>query len=154
MHLDRRNIVVRKQQRFILPLLILFVTLSGGCYSGTGTLAEYFGWESLGGTWYGTLNLLDGRELPLVMTFTEFDGEGFHVKVEAGEGDEYISNQADADYETSSKYFQFDLLPFFGGPCQVTGTITDKYSINGNMSINHPSSGTINGYYDLSFPHQ
>lgn len=152
MHLDRRKIIVRKHQFFLFPLLVLFVAVSGGCFSGAGTLADYFGWESLGGTWLGTLNLSDGRKLPLVMTFTEFDGESFHVKVEAGEGDEYINNQADADYGASTRYFQFDLLPFFGGPCHVTGSITDKYSINGNMSIDHPS-GVINGYYDLSFPH-
>jgi hypothetical protein len=87
------------------------------------------------------------------MTFTEFDGVTFHVKVEAGEGDEYINNQADADYEQSTKRFDFDLLPFFGGPCNVTGSVVSTYAISGNMSVNHPVDGVISGYYDIAFPH-
>ena len=150
--MDRRR-TVKRHHIIVIPLLILFVGISGGCFSGTGTLADYFGWQSLGGTWTGGLHLTDGRDIYITMIFTEFDGESFHVKVEAGEGDDYISNEADATYEQSTKYFTFDLLPFFGGPCHVTGSVTDLYTINGNMSINHPVDGIINGYYDANFPH-
>jgi hypothetical protein len=138
----------------IVPFIfaLMFLMALGGCGSGQGTLADYFGWQSLGGTWYGTLHFTDGTDTPLTMTFTEFDGDSVHVSVEAGEGPGYIRNEADAEYTTQTKRFTFQLNPFFGGPCLVDGTVADKYIIHGNMEIQlNPTPR--HGYYDLTFPH-
>ncbi len=134
----------------LLTILITASTLICGCTAGTGTLADYLGWQSLGGNWRGTLDLSDGRDLPFAMTFTEFDGESFHVLVEAGEGAEYINNQADADYTASSRSFVFDLLPFFGGPCHVTGAMVDTYNISGSLQVNQGDS-ILSGTYAITY---
>jgi hypothetical protein len=133
-----------------LPAIIISLCIISGCGGGTGTLADYFGWQSLGGKWHGELHLSDGRDLPLAMTFTRFDGSSFHVVVEADEGPDYIRNESDADYIAATKYFTFDLLPFFGGPCHVTGSIKDTYNISGNMYINLGGS-SLDGYYDIAY---
>ena len=77
---------MKPHSKILSILLIAISTLICGCTPGTGTLADYFGWQSLGGNWRGTVHLSDERDLAFAMTFTEFDGESFHVLVEAGEG--------------------------------------------------------------------
>ena len=139
---------------YILPLILIlsFFVFLTGCDKAEGTLADYFGWQSLGGTWTGIIHFADGDDKPLKMTFSEFDGENVHVVVEAGTGLEYIRNEADADYSAQTKYFTFELTRFFGAPCWFDGHLVDKYTIQGNLEVlKSPSSRP--GYYDLTFPH-
>ena len=113
-------------------------------------MADYFGWQSLGGTWRGDLHLTDGRELSLAMIFTEFDGVNFHVVVEATDGQNCVRNETDAEYVSQTKYFKFYFDSYLGGPCWVNGQIAEKYIIHGNMEI-HDGANIIHGYYDITY---
>jgi hypothetical protein len=134
----------------VFIFLIALLVISSGCTSAEGTLADYLGWQSLGGNWRGTLSLSDDREMPFAMTFTEFDGNSFHVLTEAGEGADYINNQADAVYSQADRSFSYDLIPFFAGPCHVSGALVDKYNISGSLQVNNGDS-TLVGTYELTF---
>ena len=135
-----------------LALILSLVALLTGCDKPEGTLADYFGWQSLGGTWTGTAHFADSTDSTLKMTFTGFDGAKVHVVVESGAGANYIRNEADADYSQQTKFFTFDLTRFFGGPCWFDGHIVDKYTIQGNLEF-HKDGSPHYGYYDLVFPH-
>jgi len=138
---------------YILPLIFILSSICflTGCDKSEGTLADYFGWQSLGGTWAGTIHFADGEDKPLKMTFSEFDGAKVHVTVESGTGAGYIRNEADADYTQQTRYFSFELKRFFGAPCWFDGHMVDKYNIQGNLEVKEAASRY--GYYDLAFPH-
>ena len=141
----------------ILYILALAIVLSfsiflAGCDNSQGTLADYFGWQSLGGTWTGTAHFADIADKPLKMTFSGFDGVKVHVVVESGTGADYIRNETDADYTSQTKYFTFQLKRFFGGPCWFDGHMVDKYTIQGNLEVQGDSTSHL-GYYELAFPH-
>ena len=134
---------------FIIPLLLVVIPASVGCTASEGTLADFLGWQSLGGTWRGTLILSDGRTPDFAMTFTEFDGESFHVLVEAWDEDSYINNQADAEYVMDTKRYSFELLPFFGAPFRVEGLI-DGSTSNGTVEIDFGAE-MITGQYTIDY---
>lgn len=134
---------------FLIISLIAMTAVSAGCGSGNGDLSDYFGWQSLGGTYRGTLHLDDSRTGPIAMTFTEFDGDSFHVKVEAGTGADYIRNEADAAYDWDTKSFTFHMPAFLGGPCDFQGAVVDDYNISGDLQVTKPNAN-LTGYYDIT----
>jgi hypothetical protein len=140
-----------KGRYLLLPILcIVLGAMVSGCSDGNGTLADYFGWQSLGGTWRGTMDLSGESTMPVAMTFTEFDGDSFHVVVEAGEGDKYIRNDGDAVYTMETKSFTFQIVPFLGGPCTFQGRVVDRDNITGNFFVELGLT-MLTGVYDITY---
>jgi hypothetical protein len=139
----------------IIPLILSLVILAAlsGCGGSEGSLAEYLGWTSFGGTWRGDLHLTDGREPALVMTFTNYDGDSFHVVAEESIGLGYERREADGEYFEKTKFFKYELDLFLGGECWVNGQIFDEagvYVIRGNVEI-HNGPSVVYGYYDILY---
>ncbi len=157
MQQNRKHYKVKYKMRPLkITLFILFALILSslaGCGGGEGTLADYFGWPSFGGTWRGDLYLTDGRDPAIVMTFTEFDGDSFHVVLEASISTSYERVEADGEYATQTGYIKYQVDPFLGGPCWVNGQIykeEDKYVIHGNMEL-HIGASTVYGFYDVTY---
>jgi hypothetical protein len=150
--MDSLNMMKTLKFTAFIVLAAALIALTG-CSGGEGTLADYFGWPSFGGTWRGDLHLTDGREPAVIMTFTEFDGDSFHVVLEASISTSYERIEGDGEYIDKTKYIKYYVNPFLGGECWVNGQIykePDKYVIHGNVEL-HVGASTVFGFYDVLY---